>query len=105
MINLKSFIQEASNKPMTSRKFLGKSTDQLMKMKKDNRKYSPAQRDEIHKEIQARQFRENAIAGAPGNNTQSGPGMGSDNTTHMKKMRDWKAIWRRHRLPKNLKKK
>ena len=34
-----------------------------------------------------------------GNNTTSVPGAGTDNTLHMKKMRTWKSIWRRHALP------
>jgi len=44
---------------------------------------------------------EEAVAGAPANNTTSGPGMGSDSTLHarMKKARDFKKIHRRHKIP------
>lgn len=35
---------------------------------------------------------------APANNTAAAPGAGSDNTLHMKKMRLWKTIHRRHKL-------
>lgn len=36
---------------------------------------------------------------APANATTAVPGAGSDNSLHMKKMRMWKAIHRRHRIP------
>ena len=36
---------------------------------------------------------------APANATTAVPGAGDDNSLHMKKMRMWKAIHRRHRLP------
>lgn len=36
---------------------------------------------------------------APANNTGSAAGTGDDKSVHMKKMRMWKAIHRRHRLP------
>lgn len=35
---------------------------------------------------------------APATNTTSVPGAGSDNTLHMKKMRMWKMIRRRHKF-------
>lgn len=38
---------------------------------------------------------------APAVNTGSVPGAGSDNTLHMKKMRMWKMIRRRHKIREN----
>lgn len=107
MKNFKSHIYEMSHKDLNS-KFKGLDSDTLQKMAKDNRKYSPKQREEIQREIEARS-RVNeetggaALAGAPGNNTRSGPGMGDDKSLHMKKMRMFKSIYRRHRGP-NIKK-
>jgi len=39
---------------------------------------------------------EMAVMGAPGNNTQSGPGMGSDTSLKLKKARLFKDIYKRH---------
>lgn len=82
--------------------FKGMSTDELMKRANDNRKYSPKQRAEFQHELKTRgQVREEAIPGAPGNNTNSGPGMGDDNTLRTRKARIFKNIYRRHGTKKD----
>jgi hypothetical protein len=39
------------------------------------------------------------MAGSPGNNTRSGPGMGDDNTLRTRSARIYKGIYRRHKTP------
>ncbi len=43
-------------------------------------------------------FRTFIFEEAPANNTGGVPGAGDDSSLHMKKMRSFKAIWRRHRI-------
>lgn len=103
MIGFKNYITEMSRKDLHP-KYQGVSTSELIKRSKDSRKNSPKEIADLKKEIDLRsQIREeSAISGAPGNNTTSGPGMGSDSTLHakMKKARAFKEIHRRHRVPK-----
>lgn len=99
MISFKGYITELAAHDLSS-KYRGKSTGELMKMARDNRKYSPAERENIKRELQMRaKLREDtggtAIAGAPGNNTRSGPGMGDDNSLKLGRARMYKKIYRR----------
>lgn len=87
-------------------KYQGKSTSELMKCVKDNRKYSPQERSAMRKEIDMRsRVHEDAgaggpLGGAPGNNTRSVPGAGDDNSLRMRKARMFKKIYRRHNTKK-----
>jgi hypothetical protein len=94
---IKSFL-EMTRKDLNP-KYQGINTGKLLKMAKDNRSYSPAERKAIQAEINMRnQVREET--GVPANNTTSGPGMGSDNSLHTRKARIFKNIYRRFNTKK-----
>jgi hypothetical protein len=103
MQSFKSFSEKYSRDDLNP-SFRGKSSDHLNAIIKNNRKHPPHVRKAAEKELQMRsQVKEEAgsgpLAGAPGNNTRSGPGMGDDTSLKMKKARAFKKIWRRHKLP------